>query len=484
MAATRPRAPERGALLRVTELVEEADPEAFLRALPPGARGFWQRGGRWIAHAGVAAEVLVRPGANAPIRAARRAAAALFHPTGGDRAEGGPGEPGRAERERSDEGSDGEGPPPRLFGGLAFDPRAPGKPSPPGEPHRPPPLPAARFVLPAWELEGDPQGARLRATIRMPPGASRAAVARDLRRRLATLRAVLAQGGPPAAGAAMDGVPAPESVRPLTDPAAWRRSVERTLARIAAGEVEKVVLARALDVRFPRPPDPVALLHRLRRENPRAWPFLFEPVPGVAVVGAAPELLAAVRGRRLHTMAVAGTVRRDGLPEEDARLAKRLEDSEKDRAEHGFGVRELRVRLEGLAAALRTDPRPRVLRLAGVQHLRTDVRGTLTDGVRAWEVVEALHPTAAVCGAPREAARRILLEEEPVPRGWYAGPVGWVDAVGDGVFAPALRSAVLGGRTARLHAGAGIVDGSRSEAEWEETGMKLRTVLRALGAEP
>ncbi len=437
LTAVRGREGREGTVARRSVRIEDADPEAFLASALPGHRGFWQRGSRWIAHAGCAAEVVVGTASSDRYDTVRRFAdRVLPNATGDD-------------------------PPARLFGGFAF---ASGR-------------PAARFVLPALELEAGPGGFVLRATVRRDRDTPR----RGLRERLGGLLAAgreWARSDPPASI-----LPDAAGLRLLTDLEGWDRGVERILDRIADGTVEKAVLARAVEVEFASPPDPVAVLARLRARNPRAWPFLLELERGVGVVGAAPELLMAARGGRLKTMAVAGTTTRGEAPAEDERLARRLAGSRKDLVEHGIGVRELGDRLSGLAVNVQVESEPRVLRLADVQHLRTDVRADLLPGVRVLDLVEALHPTAAVCGHPRRAARRLLTGLEPVPRGWYAGPVGWLDANGEGIFVPALRSAVLRGRGARLHAGAGIVTGSRPEAEWHETRIKLRTVLDALGAD-
>lgn len=449
---------------------------AFLAAAPAGARGFWQRGGHWIAHAGVAGEVQVaHRRAGERFAAVRRAAARLLAGPGAE-VEGGAGSGAGAAA------GAGEDPPPRLYGGFSFGDLPSGSPEP-ADGWRPPP---ARFVLPELELERHGETTVLRATASRLPHQTRNDVEELLQRRLEGLLGALVSGAEapledlPVGGSGTGPAGSAPRMRPLTESREWSRSVQRVLGRIRRTEVQKVVLARAVEVHFAGAVEPLRILDRLRRANPRAWPFLFETAAGSTVIGAAPELLVAVRDGRFHTMAVAGTAGRGEVPEEDRRLARRLVESEKDGAEHGIGVRELGERLRDLVRDFRVDPAPRVLRLAGVHHLRTDVRGRLPEGMDVLSLVETLHPTAAICGYPREAAGEVLQAEEPVERGWYGGPVGWLDARGDGVFAPALRSAVLRGRVARLHAGAGIVAGSRPSAEWQETGMKLRTVLDAL----
>jgi menaquinone-specific isochorismate synthase len=139
------------------------------------------------------------------------------------------------------------------------------------------------------------------------------------------------------------------------------------------------------------------------------------------------------------------------------------------------------ARLGPLAEQIRADQEPHVLALARIQHLESEIRARV-QGRTVLELLEALHPTPAVCGYPRDEALEFLRGEEPFDRGWYAGPVGFFDEDGNGAFAPALRSAVAHGRTWRLFAGAGIVAGSRPELEWAETGIKFEPVLRALEA--
>jgi isochorismate synthase EntC len=156
--------------------------------------------------------------------------------------------------------------------------------------------------------------------------------------------------------------------------------------------------------------------------------------------------------------------------------------SDKDRAEHRISVDDMVLRLARLADDVRAELEPHVLALPAIQHLETAIRARVREGVTVLDLVAALHPTPAVCGEPRDAALERLAYEEPFERGWYAGPVGWFDVEGNGMFAPALRCGVCFEGDWRLYAGAGIVAGSRADAEWTETGIKLQPVLRALTA--
>jgi isochorismate synthase len=209
---------------------------------------------------------------------------------------------------------------------------------------------------------------------------------------------------------------------------------------------------------------------------------LFEPVPGSALVGAAPETVATLRDGVFHATAVAGSIRRGATPREQAELAAELLASDKDRAEQRFALDDMVARLGTVAHQIRADPQPHVLTLARIQHLETEIRASVPSDVGVLDLLRLLHPTPAVCGLPRDAAMAFLGEEEPFHRGWYAGPVGLFDAEGNGIFVPALRMGVSTGSGWRLFAGAGIVDGSVPALEWEETGIKFEPVLEALGA--
>lgn len=265
-----------------------------------------------------------------------------------------------------------------------------------------------------------------------------------------------------------------------SDRGAWERAVEETLQAIHEGRISKAVLARTLDLSPGRPIDPGDVALALWRQSRGTHAFLFEPRQGRFLVGGAPETVATVRGERFHATAVAGSTRRGESSEDQRRLARELLNSAKDREEQRVVVEDVVERLRPMADEIRVQEEPHVLTLARIQHLETEIRARLRGGRHVLDVVEALHPTPAVCGVPRDRALEVLREEEPFDRGWYAGPVGWFDDHGDGVLVPALRCAVGSGDGWRLFAGAGIVDGSRPSAEWEETAIKFEPVLRAI----
>ena len=264
---------------------------------------------------------------------------------------------------------------------------------------------------------------------------------------------------------------------------AWRDGVNDAVQRIKEGELQKVVLSRTGEIRFDRPVDVVPALERLSQRYPSTYRFLFEPQQGAAFMGATPELLIEVADRRVRTAAVAGSVGRGANEREDAELAAELFTSTKERHEHGLVADALRDLLEPMASQLTYPDEPQILKLGNIQHLYTPFDGVLRSHLDVLDAVEKLHPTPALGGCPQQAAVAAIREIETVDRGWFASPVGWIDGCGNGMLAVAIRSAVIDGDTARLYAGCGIVAQSNPDSEWEETRIKFRPMLDALGAE-
>ena len=273
-------------------------------------------------------------------------------------------------------------------------------------------------------------------------------------------------------------------LRPDPEPDDYAAAVERATKRIRANEFQKVVLARSLIVDAERELDAKQLLWRLRAVDPDCYAFATLPFgapPGAILVGASPELLVSRHGRDVRATPLAGSAQRFGDASRDRASADKLFRSEKEREEHRVVVEDVGHVLGAFCDELEHPHEPELLGTANVWHLATPFRGRLHDeGVSVLELVAALHPTPAVCGTPREEAREALAELEPLDRGAYAGPVGWVDANGDGEWAIALRCAEITGKTARLFAGAGIVADSVPEAEVDETERKFRALLDAL----
>jgi salicylate biosynthesis isochorismate synthase len=252
----------------------------------------------------------------------------------------------------------------------------------------------------------------------------------------------------------------------------WTALVQDALAEIRAGKLQKVVLARAVDFEADAPIDADALLSRLSAAYPICRAFLVR-AGDAAFLGATPELLCSVDGDAARADALAGSAR----PGEEPALLG----SGKDLREHRAVVDYLEQRLSPLSRELRIPPEPQIQQLSNVIHLRTPIEARLHNGRSAADVVAALHPTPAVCGTPPEAALEFIQRREGLDRGLYAGFVGWAGP-GHAELAVALRCAVVRGNRARLFVGAGIVEGSEPQKEWEETEMKARALLGALGA--
>lgn len=272
-------------------------------------------------------------------------------------------------------------------------------------------------------------------------------------------------------------------------PPRYAAAVARALEMIADGEFEKVVLARAATLTSPEPLDVAAVLERLAVRNPSGYVFaadVTEPAENGprTLLGNSPELLAARRGHLVVSHPLAGTAPRSPDPEEDARRGEVLSRSTKDLREHALVVDRVAERLEPFCTSLDVPSSPSVTRTASLWHLGTRIEGTLRDPApTSLQLAEALHPTPAVCGEPTDAARAAIEELEEFPRGFYTGLVGWCDAAGDGEWAVTIRCAEVAGRAVRVYAGAGVVEGSRPEAELAETAAKFRTLLSALGLE-
>lgn len=262
----------------------------------------------------------------------------------------------------------------------------------------------------------------------------------------------------------------------------WSCRVSGALEVMRARSLTKVVLARRTRVELDCVPSAAALAAALPSES-GATRFAFGR-RGSLFTGATPERLVALREGRLRCDALGGShprvidARTGGLDSE--REAETLRHSAKDGREHAEVVAGIRAALAPLATQLAADG-PRVRTLATVHHLHTEVTGAAHADVDVLALVEALHPTPAVCGTPRLAAREWIAANEGAPRGWYAGPVGWIDANGEGSFCVALRCALVTGSEAWLYAGAGLVEGSDADAEWRETAAKQAPMLRALG---
>ncbi len=258
----------------------------------------------------------------------------------------------------------------------------------------------------------------------------------------------------------------------------WERAVAEAVAAIKAGGLRKVVLARDVFATADEPIDARVLLRRLAGRYPDCFTFACD-----GMIGATPELLVRRAGDQVSALVLGGTLPRGADPAQDEALGEELLASAKNNEEHAYAVDSIREALGPLCEILDVEPRPSLLKFPNLQHLGTQVHGTLADGKMprsALGLAAAVHPPAAVCGTPAAVALELIRDLEHMDRERYAGPVGWVDADGNGEWGIALRCGQLSGRTARLFAGCGIVAGSEPAAELAETLVKLQPMRGAL----
>ena len=373
--------------------------------------------------------------------------------------------------------ADCEPPPPRVFGGFAFEPGFTGR-APWEE------FSDGCFVLPRWQYARDASRQHSVLCLAADGERDRGLTRRDqlLSQSEDILTALAAFAGesthmrtaPPA------NVGLSESSLRQMPYEAWHAYVDLIREAIRRGKFGKIVAARHCEVVLDQPVDDVDVLTQLSAE-PGCTRYAFRAATS-SFVGASPEVLVAKDGLELTTQALAGTLRSLGseMPMLNARSLE-LMASEKDRAEHDFVVREIRQSLRPLCDAIDVAERPSVSKIRSILHLNTPIVARLHDDVTIWDLVAALHPTPAVGGSPKREAAAWIASHEPTPRGWYTGTVGWADAAGDGRFVVAIRCGLISPRRASIFTGAGIVAESDPSAEYAETDLKQLPMLRALG---
>jgi isochorismate synthase len=350
-------------------------------------------------------------------------------------------------------------------GGFAFDGDGTG--SPPWSSFNP-----ASMTLPEISLCRQDGDVFLTVNAFVSPGDDPEAVQKRLAARLAGLR----DDPLPLLDPHLTDRPEIRSVRPPSD---FEAAVERATERIAGGEMSKIVLAREVTVEAASAHDPAAIFGALREQFPSCFCFCCG-TPEPAFLGASPELLIRRSGAGASTVALAGSTRRSSDPAVDDHLGEQLLRSDKNRREQQIVAERIVRRLRPHAVWVQTASEPEVVKVANIQHLATPIVAQLAESHSAVELAGILHPTPAVGGEPWPGAESAITDLEQMDRGWYAGPVGWMDATEDGEFCVALRSALLRDRQACLFAGVGVVAGSDPAAELDETEVKLQALLPLL----
>ncbi|MDZ5712563.1 isochorismate synthase [Jeotgalibacillus haloalkalitolerans] len=263
------------------------------------------------------------------------------------------------------------------------------------------------------------------------------------------------------------------------EPEQWKSSLSSVVDRINRTELEKVVLARKVKVSFNDKKRSDSVLEKLRDDQSESFIFSFESGES-CFIGATPERLIKKYQNKVLSTCLAGSIARGKTVEEDQQFGNELLHDEKNLGEHEIVVRMISKSLEDLCSELTVPDQPVLMKMRDIQHLYTPVEG-MTDKASILEFVKELHPTPALGGTPTVKAMQIIREEEEMDRGFYAAPVGWLNAEGDGEFAVAIRSGLLSGEHAYLYAGCGVVKDSDAESEYQETLIKLRPMVRAVG---
>jgi isochorismate synthase len=355
---------------------------------------------------------------------------------------------------------------PVWLGGFAFDPEGGMTPTWSS-------LPPASLVLPEVSICRSGERSFLTVNAVMQPGGGVEVAQERLSARVASLR-------PETPLPLLDPHPtARAGIRSARPPREFEAAVEGATSRIAAGEISKVVLAREVIVEAAAAHDTAALFGAMREQFPACFCFCCG-TPEAAFLGASPELLVRRSGASVSTVALAGSTRRSSDPAVDDHLGEQLLRSDKDRREQRIVAERIVRALRPHAVWVEAAAEPEIVKVANIQHLATPVVAQLAESHSAIELAGLLHPTPAVGGEPWSAATAAIAELEGMDRGWYAAPVGWMDATEDGEFCVALRSALLRDRKAHLFAGVGVVAGSDPAAELAETEVKLQALLPLL----
>ena len=257
-------------------------------------------------------------------------------------------------------------------------------------------------------------------------------------------------------------------------------AVEDVTKQIKNGDADKVVIARSVKMNFEEEVSSVAALHHISNEQQESYHFGLQK-DGQLFFGATPERLIEISNGRAYSSCVAGSIERGKSAAEDRELGTELLNDHKNLAEHGHVVKMISEVFYDYCTDVTMPSEPGLMKIRDIQHLFTPIEGNIEQHTDIFSLVAALHPTPALGGVPTNKSMDIIRENEQMDRGYYAAPIGWTDSDGNGEFAVAIRSALLDGNQAYLYAGGGIVADSEAEKEYEETWVKFRPVLRALG---
>lgn len=262
----------------------------------------------------------------------------------------------------------------------------------------------------------------------------------------------------------------------IPDKSAWGEVISRAISDLSARNMDKIVLARKSVLQMSRPFDPVLLMNEVRQRNTNSYDFCFQLDEQDAFIGSSPECLFSRQDRNIYSEAIAGTCRTGDTDHERKHHQDKLSSSAKETEEHGYVFDNVKADLAKICSEINVLDERSIVSLSYVQHFCSRFSGLLNDNVSTYDIIEALHPTAAVNGFPKETAKEEIRKCEMFSRGWYAGPIGWIGE-GSSEFAVGIRSARIKDNEISLFAGAGLVRASDPGMEWEETENKLSLIL-------
>ena len=356
---------------------------------------------------------------------------------------------------------------PRMIGGFAFSQY---KGSDPTWQH----FPRAQFHLPECLATLTDDGTWLTISSLIQPEDKAENLIEDFKRTISYYENRLPVTLPPISKVAVD------KFRDVPERDAYNQTIFSVLRRIKPGQMEKVVISRSHHVKVGREFKVVSAMQVLRNAYPNCISFCFSfPEEGI-FFGSTPERLIRLKNGFVQTEALAGTIGRGNNMEEDRILGDSLLDSHKEREEHSLVLEQILRKLKPAISNIQYSDTPKIMKLKNVQHLQTPISGKLDEDATVLDLVSCLHPTSAVAGTPTPEALKIIEKMETHDRGWYSGPIGWLDEKGDGEFYVALRSALVKDEEAHVFAGGGIVAESHPDKEWDETELKLQPILSAL----
>ena len=356
---------------------------------------------------------------------------------------------------------------PRIIGGFAFNPNN-------GSDNTWQNFPIKYFILPECLGTSTDDGTWLTISRIIHPGEKNNTIIKEFTRTITFYENRLPVTLPPISRVAVD------KFRDVPDRETYNNTIFSVLEKIKPGQLEKVVISRSHHVKVGKDFSVISAMQVLRNAYSNCTSFFFSLPEKGTFFGCTPERLIRLKNGYIQTEALAGTIARGNNMEEDRILGEKLLESHKEREEHNLVMEQIIRKLEPIIPNIKCPKSPQILKLKNVQHLQTPISGELENDEQILDLVKRLHPTSAVAGTPTDKAMQVIGEMEGHDRGWYSGPIGWINGRGDGEFYVALRSALVKDEEAHVFAGGGIVSESHPDTEWEETELKLQPIISAL----